>query len=76
MAEYTIVISEKDREILHNEITDIQEWLRNFVSNRLRQISDKLISENTDRQPRKISEAEKRKLVDNIKIPKAKKFIE
>ena len=71
MKEFTVVISDEEEKALLTCMVDIKEWIQNAISNRARQAVDAIIKEHTDRQPKKMSVADKHALIASLDLKTA-----
>ena len=47
-----------------------EEWVQNAVTNKARKMIERLVEENSDLQPAKISESEKKRIIKDIDVAK------
>lgn len=71
MGEYTITLLEEEEKALLTDMASIQEWLDNAIHNKARQCIDKVVEECSDRQAKKISNAEKLQIVREAEVESA-----
>ena len=71
-----ITITETEMKVLNSWLGEeegkIQEWLQHTLANKIRQRVDASIMESTDRNPKKLSLAEKLILLKDITLPSRK----
>ena len=72
MGKHTITLSDEEEKALLVDMISIQEWVDNAIHNRARQSIDKVILEHSNKQPQKISQAEKLLIVKKAKVITAK----
>ena len=61
-----VTISDEEEKALLIYMVDIQEWIDNAIHNRARQAIDQIISENTDRQPKKMPIEDRNKIINDL----------
>jgi hypothetical protein len=71
MKKFTIIVSEAEEKALSTVMIDIQEWVQNAISNRARQAIDKIISDTTSSNPKKLNEAEREQIIIAAKVKTA-----
>jgi len=67
MKTYQVIISDEEEKALLTDIP-IQEWLNNAIHNKARLCIDRIVEEYSDKQPSKISQAERNRIVREAKI--------
>lgn len=67
----TLTITEDEKKVLDSWLGEdkIQEWLQHALDNKIRQRVDASILELTDRNPSKLSQAEKLDLLKDVMLP-------
>ena len=67
----TITISDKAMEVLNSWLGEggIEDWLNNSVTNKIRRRLNATVLEMTDRNPKKLTRAEKFALLDGLTLP-------
>lgn len=71
MGRYTIILSSEEEKALLTEMLSIQFWISNAIHNKARQCMDKVILENSDKQPSKISNLERLQIVRDAEVETA-----
>ena len=71
MKNFTVIINDTEEKALLTVMVDIQEWLQNAISNRARKAIDTIITEQTDRQPKKMDKATKEQLIQTMVLKTA-----
>ena len=66
MKNFNITISDEEEKALLIYMVDVQAWIDNAIHNRARQAIDQIISENTNKQPKKLSTEERVLLVNEL----------
>jgi len=71
MKKYTIEITEEEFKALDATILDIQAWTQHAIKNKARRCINRLVEEYSDKNPKRMSEADKIKFIkDSDKIKK------
>ena len=68
MAEYTVTLSEEEEKALSVELVSVQAWLENAIHNKARKCINRVVEEYSDKQPTKISEADKKQIVRDANV--------
>ena len=68
----TITLTPEQYKAMAYDCYDVEEWIKNAVYNKVRQVTDRIVEEVSDKQPKKITEAEKVKIVRDASIKSAK----
>lgn len=68
MQTFTITISDEEKKALLVDMISIQEWIENSIHNKARQIIDRIVLENSDKQPNKITLEEKLQIVKDTPL--------
>lgn len=63
MGNWTVTLSDEEEKALLTDMVSIQEWLNNAIHNKARQCIDTIVEEYSDKQPSKITPAEKQSIV-------------
>lgn len=71
MAKYTVELSPEEEKALLTDMLLIQDWLNNAIHNKARQCIDAVVEEYSDKQPKKITEAEKYAIVREAEVKTA-----
>lgn len=71
MSKYIIELIAEEEKALLSDMLSIQEWLDGVIHNKARQCIDKIVLEHSDKQPKKIIEAEKLAIVRNAQVKTA-----
>lgn len=72
MATYTIVLTSTEEKVLLSEMADIQEWISNAIQERIRHACINCIDEYTEKNPKKLTQAQMISELTNINIVSAK----
>ena len=54
------------------DVLSIKDWVKNAISNKSRQMIDRIVTDNSDKQPKKIDKIEKEDIVMKADIKSAK----
>ena len=68
MPQFTITINDAEAKALATDMFSIQEWLEHAVHNKIERLIDNIIGKATDRQPKKITSAEKYQMIIDMKL--------
>lgn len=68
MAQFTVTINDAEEKALLTDMLSIQDWLDNAIHNKARRTIDSIIQKETDRQPKKLSVAEKHNLIREMEL--------
>ena len=71
MAQYTVELSAEQEKALLTDMLSIQDWLNNAIHNKARQCIDQVVLDYSDKQPKKITEAEKYIIVREANVKTA-----
>lgn len=71
MPEYIVQITLEEEKALLTNIISIQGWLDNAIHEKARRVIDSVITENTDRQPKKMSVEDKHEIVSSMTLQTA-----
>jgi len=71
MPEYTITISEEEEKALLTNMVDIQVWLQNAITQKARKVTDRIVVAVSDKNPKKISQAEKAQIIRDAALETA-----
>ncbi len=71
MAEYKVTLSAEEEKALLADVISIQDWLNNAIHNKARQCIDRVVGNNSDKQPNKLARAEKLTIVRSADVKSA-----
>lgn len=71
MGEYIVRLTAEQEKALLTDMVSIQAWIDNAMHNKARQCIDNIVEEYSDKQPKKISSAEKLQIVRDAKVKTA-----
>lgn len=71
MGEYTITLIAEEEKALLSDMISIQGWLENAIHNKARQCIDVIVEKHSDKQAKKISKADKLKIVKEADVESA-----
>ncbi len=71
MKSFTVTISDAEEKAVLTDVLSIQDWLDNAIHNKARQCMDKIILEESDKQPAKIPKEERESIVMEAKVKSA-----
>ena len=71
MAKFEIIITAEEEKALLTDMTSIQEWIENAISNKARHTIDTLILLNTKSNPNKLTQVEKNALIKDMTLETA-----
>ena len=66
MAEYTVILTDVEEKALSSCMVSVQDWIDNAIHNRARKAMGTLITEHTDKQPKKLDVAERNTIVQGL----------
>ena len=69
--QYTITLLEEEEKALLVDMISIQEWLDNIIHNKVRQCIDTIVEQVSDKQSKKLSQEERRLIVQTANIKSA-----
>ena len=74
-AEKTITVKLTDDEYKAMSVLSVspEQWVQDAVKNKIYSIKEKLVQENSNLQPSKMSESDKKSIIDNLDIEKERK---
>lgn len=72
MHEYTVRISDAEKKALETDMMSIQTWLDNAIHQKARRCMNTIVGQETDKNPVRISSAEKEQLVTSADVKSAK----
>lgn len=71
MGVYNVILTEEEEKALLTDIASVQDWLNNAIHNKARQCIDKVVEQYSDKQPKKLTEVEKYKIVRETNVKSA-----
>lgn len=72
MPTFTVTVSDEELKALEWDIYDVQAHIQNAISEKARRVMDTLVLQNTDKNPKKISKAEKECIIEGLTLGTAK----
>lgn len=69
--QYTVDLTTEEEKALLSDMISISDWINNAIHNKARQMIDRVVLEHSDKQPNKISKAEKLQIVRDAVIETA-----
>lgn len=76
MPDITVTIPDDIFKILEWDIYEVQEWLQNDISEKVRHLVDRIIQENSALNPNRLSVTQKMELIQKMKLESAKERTE
>ena len=67
----SFTLTDEEEKALLTDVADIAEWVENFVRNKVRRVTDRIIEENTAYNPQKLGREEKLKVLSSLKLKAA-----
>lgn len=68
---FSVTITEEQKKALEWNIVDIQDWLDNFVNDKARKCMDRIVEQESQYQPDKITDTQKYQIVRDANIQSA-----
>ena len=66
----TITLTDEEYKVMQVLAETPEEWVQNAATNKARKMIERLVEENSDLQPAKISESEKKRIIKDIDVAK------
>ena len=66
----TITLTDEEYKVMQVLAETPEEWVQNAATNKARKMIERLVEENSDLQPAKISESEKKRIIKDIDVVK------
>ena len=71
MGQYTVMLTKDEEKALLTGVISIQEWLDNLLKAKVNKCIDRIVLEHSDRQPAKLSRADKLQIVHGVDVQSA-----
>ena len=72
MPDFTVTVSDEELKALEWDIYDVQDHIQNAISEKARRTMDILVDKHSDKNYKKLSKADKEKIVKNLDLETAK----
>jgi len=66
-----ITLTDEEEKALLTDMVDIAEWVENLLRNKVRQVMDRIIEEQTEYNPRRLTPERKREIVAKLELKTA-----
>jgi len=67
----SFTLTDEEEKALLTDMIDVAEWVENLVRNKVRQVMDKILEEQTEYNPRRLDPDRKRQIVAGLKLKTA-----
>ncbi|RLB06415.1 MAG: hypothetical protein DRG83_00095 [Deltaproteobacteria bacterium] len=64
----SFILTDEEEKALLTDMEDIYLWVKNLVENKVRQVIDRIIEEQTEYNPRKLTPERKREIIAPLKL--------
>jgi len=64
----SFTLTDEEEKVLLTDMEDIFLWVKNLVENKVRQVMDRIIEEQTEYNPRRLDRDRKRQIVKGLKL--------
>lgn len=65
---FTVEINDAEEKALLTDMVSIQEWIDNAIQNKARRTIDSIVEKKTDKQPKKMTVADKHNLIRGLEL--------
>ena len=67
----SFTLTDEEEKVLLTDMVDIAEWVENLLRNKARQVMDRIIEEQTEYNPRRLTPERKREIIAKLKLKTA-----
>jgi len=67
----SFTLTDEEEKVLLTDMVDIAEWVENLLRNKARQVIDRIIEEQTEYNPRRLTPERKRQIIAKLKLKTA-----
>ena len=67
----SFTLTDEEEKALLTDMVDIYKWVKNLVENKVRQVMDRIIEEQTEYNPRRLDPDRKREIISGLKLKTA-----
>ena len=67
----SFTLTDEEEKALLTDMVDIAEWVENLLRNKARQVMDRIIEEQTEYNPRRLTPERKREIIAKLKLKTA-----
>ena len=67
----SFLLTDEEEKALLTDMVDIAEWVENLLRNKARQVMDRIIEEQTEYNPRRLTPERKREIIAKLKLKTA-----
>ena len=67
----SFTLTDEEEKALLTDMVDIAEWVENLLRNKVRQVIDRIIEEQTEYNPRRLAPEKKRQVIAKLKLKTA-----
>jgi len=67
----SFTLTDEEEKALSTDMVDIAEWVENLLRNKARQVMDRIIEEQTEYNPRRLTPERKREIIAKLKLKTA-----
>ena len=67
----SFTLTDEEEKALLTDMVDIAEWVENLLTNKARQVMDRIIEEHTEYNPRRLTPERKREIIAKLELKTA-----